>query len=113
MTILLSKIRLAIAIAGMLALTFNSVGCSEKNVHKLLKNERSAPEGPTTVLAVYEAWFGEPDHISVGYSSHDRVVLQKQIEQAKSLGLSGFVVDWYGTRKPFIDSSFSQMQQVA
>jgi hypothetical protein len=97
----------------LIAFAVGMAGCAEKSINKLLKSEARGPEGPTTMLAVYEAWFGEPDHISVGYSSQDRVVLQKQIEQAQSLGLSGFVVDWYGTRKPFIDSSFSQMEQVA
>lgn len=108
-----NPIRITLILAPIVALAVTMAGCAEKNVHKILKGERNAPEGPTTVLAVYEAWFGEPDHMSVGYSSQDRVVLQKQIEQAKSLGVTGFVVDWYGTRKPFIDTSFSQMQQVA
>src|SRR4051794_37415275 len=100
-------------LAMILTATLGMMGCAEKSINKLLKNESRGPDAPTTMLAVYEAWFGEPDHINVGYSSHDRVVLEKQIEQAQSVGLSGFVVDWYGTRKPFIDGSFAQMQQVA
>ena len=38
---------------------------------------------------------------------------KEQIEQAKSLGINGFVVDWYGPKKSFIDTSYSRMQQVA
>jgi hypothetical protein len=65
------------------------------------------------VLAVYEAWFGFPKHISVGYSSHDTAVLDNQIEKAKRMGISGFVIDWYGDREPFIDRSYALMQQAA
>lgn len=65
------------------------------------------------VLAVYEAWFGLPQHISVGYSSHDPVVVRNQIRRAKAMGISGFVVDWYGDRQPFIDQSYALMQKEA
>ena len=49
----------------------------------------------------------------VGYSSHDPDVMRKQIRQAKAMGISGFVVDWYGYREPFIDHSYALMQTVA
>jgi len=68
-----------------------------------------APE----VLAVYEAWFGHPRHISVGYSSHDPAVITRQIKEAKSLGITTFVLDWYGDREPFIDQSYALMQKLA
>ena len=71
-------------------------------------------DGPNPeVLALYEAWFGHPSHISVGYSSHDAAVLTRQIRQAKSMGISAFVVDWYGDREPFIDQSYALMQKTA
>jgi hypothetical protein len=62
---------------------------------------------------LYEAWFGHPRHIAVGYSSHDPAVLTRQIRQAKAMGISAFVVDWYGDREPFIDRSYSLMQNLA
>ena len=65
------------------------------------------------MLAAYMPWFGQPGHIDVGYSSQDRVVLQKQIEQAKRLGISAFVVNWYGQRHAFEDRAYALMQQVA
>ena len=65
------------------------------------------------MLAAYLPWFGQPGHINVGYSSQDRVVLQKQIEQAKQLGIAAFVVNWYGQRHHFEDTAYSLMQQVA
>lgn len=64
-------------------------------------------------LALYEAWFGHPKHISVGYSSQDPAELKNQIRQAQAMGISGFVVDWYGDRQPFIDRSYALMQKIA
>lgn len=65
------------------------------------------------VLAVYEAWFGHPQHIAVGYSSHDPNEISAQIERAQAMGISGFVVDWYGDREPFIDRSYGLVQATA
>lgn len=65
------------------------------------------------IIALYEAWFGFPKHISVGYSSHDPGVIKKQIREAKKAGVTAFVVDWYGDREPFIDRSYALMQQIA
>lgn len=69
----------------------------------------SSPE----VIAVYEAWFGTPKHISVGYTSHDPEVIRNQIRKAKGMGISAFVVDWYGDREPFIDQSYALVQNLA
>ena len=65
------------------------------------------------VIALYEAWFGHPEHISVGYSSQDPAVIKSQIRHAKALGISAFVVDWYGDRQPFIDQSYALIQKLA
>jgi hypothetical protein len=65
------------------------------------------------ILAVYEPWFGHPQHISVGYSSHDPEELRKQIHRAKSMGISAFVVDWYGDRDPFNARTYELLQPIA
>ena len=65
------------------------------------------------MIAVYEAWFGHPRHISVGYSSQDPSVIKSQIHHAQAMGISAFVVDWYGDREPFIDRSYALIQQLA
>lgn len=69
----------------------------------------STPE----TIALYEAWFGHPRHIDVGYSTQDSSTVSSQIKRAKSLGISAFVVDWYGDREPFIDRSYAVMQDQA
>src|SRR4051794_36691464 len=65
------------------------------------------------VIALYEAWFGHPKHMDVGYSSQDPAEITKQIHQAKEQGITAFVVDWYGDREPFIDKSYALIQRMA
>jgi hypothetical protein len=69
--------------------------------------------GEPVILGAYQPWFGKSSHINVGYSSQDRVVIEKQIDKAKQLGISGFVVNWYGARKEFEDKAYTLLQQVA
>lgn len=98
----------------ILSMTLVLPGCAEKSTGKALKALFPGRNGNgPVILAVYEAWFGKGDHIDVGYSSHDPQILNKQIDQAKSMGLYGFVVDWYGTKQPFIDESFALIQQLS
>jgi hypothetical protein len=86
-------------------------GCSGQSKPANLKYPATGPA--PVVLALYEAWFGQPNHIDVGYSSQDSEVLKRQILQAKAMGISGFVVDWYGDRDPFVDKSYAEMQKLA
>src|SRR5690242_5515415 len=95
--------------ALLLFVLFLARSCSGPHQRLKYTATGSSPE----VLAVYEAWFGFPKHISVGYSSHDPAVLDRQIQKAKSMGISAFVIDWYGDREPFIDQSYALMQQAA
>jgi hypothetical protein len=88
-------------------------GCTHPGLRQALRENVPTTEASSQILAVYEPWFGHPSHISVGYSSQDPVVIRKQIEQAKAMGISGFVVDWYGDREPFIDRSYALLQIIA
>lgn len=51
--------------------------------------------------------------MNVGYSTQDPKVLGDQIVKAKNLGIAGFVVNWYGPRKPFEDQSYRLLQTAA
>ncbi len=79
----------------------------------LAQNSFIGESGEPAMIAVYLPWFGRSGHIDVGYSSQDRVVLGKQVEQAKQLGIAGFVVNWYGQHHDFEDKAYSLMQEVA
>jgi len=88
-------------------------GCTHTGLRSSLRESLSAPPAYPRLLAVYEPWFGHPQHIAVGYSSQDPVEIRKQIDEAKTLGISGFVVDWYGDREPFLDRSYALVQSEA
>jgi hypothetical protein len=88
-------------------------GCTQPGIHKDLGQNISSLNTERKVLAVYEPWFGHPSHISVGYSSQDPVEIRKQIDAAKGMGISGFVVDWYGDREPFLDRAYALIQSIA
>lgn len=97
--------------AAMLAIA----GCSKRTDLKqsLQAQNFQGPERLPMVVAAYQPWFGRPGHINVGYSSQDRTVLEKQIQEARSLGISGFVVNWYGQDHHFEDSSYALLQSLA
>jgi hypothetical protein len=86
-------------------------GCSSPSQPVQLKYKAAGPA--PELLAVYEAWFGEPGHISVGYSSHDSDKIGSQIDVARQMGISAFVVDWYGDRDVWVDQSYALVQKLA
>src|SRR5580698_2309343 len=88
-------------------------GCSDAVSGQAAPLKYKAAGNSPQTIALYEAWFGHPQHISVGYSSHDPGVIASQMRRAKSMGISAFVVDWYGDREPFIDKSYALMQETA
>lgn len=102
---------------ALLLLVLGSVaivnGCQKAGMQQTIRQHFQAPQGSPRALAVYMPWFGDGSHLDVGYSSRDPNLLRRQIEQARDMGISGFVVDWNGTRGPFADKNFSILQQVA
>jgi len=88
-------------------------GCTHTQLRPSLRQDVSPAQAYPRLLAVYEPWFGHPQHISVGYSSQDPVQIRKQMDEAKKMGISGFVVDWYGDREPFLDRSYALVQSAA
>ncbi len=97
--------------AALFLLAFES--CTHTGLHRTLRKAEVPAAAPAKLLAVYEPWFGHPQHIDVGYSSQDPVTLRRQIAEARKLGISGFVVDWYGDREPYIDKSYALLQSLA
>ncbi len=106
---MMKAFKIPLAVLGLLLLQ----GCAQTTSRRLLPQNLPLPGASTEILAVYEPWFGHPQHISVGYSSIDPVEIASQIDSAKSQGISGFVVDWYGDREPFLDQSYALIQTTA
>jgi len=88
-------------------------GCSRNHVRRSIDQTVRAVDRSPKVVADYQPWFGDSQHIQVGYSTQDPNVLRRQIQQAKALGIYAFAVDWYGNRNPFLDRSYALLQQVA
>jgi hypothetical protein len=93
--------------------SFIPSACTHANSRNLALKDVPASPGNPKVLADYQPWFGDPDHIDVGYNSQDPNVLRKQIEDARNMGIYAFVVDWYGPRRPFLDRSTMLLQRIA
>jgi len=99
--------------AVLLSCVLLAHGCSGTGPQRTVRLKYRAAGPSPEILAVYEPWFGHPAHISVGYNSHDPAVLHRQMRQAKSMGISGFVVDWYGDRDEFNGKTYALMQPIA
>src|SRR5881227_758102 len=64
---------------------------SKVDVHSLLYS------GATTkIYAHLMVWFGQANHMNVGYSSSDPTVIKDQINDMISRGIDGVIIDWYG-----------------
>ncbi|MGA8441451.1 MAG: hypothetical protein WB714_24740 [Candidatus Sulfotelmatobacter sp.] len=96
-----------------MALFMMASGCTTPGAHRMLQQNAPAPGLYPKLLAVYMPWFGDHTHMDVGYSSQDPAVLRKQIQQARQMGLSAFVVYWYGESNPYSDHNFALLEQVA
>ena len=54
-------------------------------------------QGATTLIyAHFMPWFGQSNHMSVGYNSDDATQVKKQVDDMMSRGIQGAVIDWYG-----------------
>jgi PKD repeat protein len=64
---------------------------SKRDIRTLLYN------GATTgIYAHFMPWFGQPNHINVGYNSADSAQVTMQVTDMLSRGIKGVVIDWYG-----------------
>ena len=97
----------------LLFFAFVQHGCFAPSADAPARLKYRAVGSSPQVIALYEAWFGHPRHISVGYSSQDPDEIVRQIKAAKTMGITAFVVDWYGDREPFIDRAYAEMQKAA
>lgn len=64
---------------------------SKVNVRSMIYAGSSTP-----IYAHLMAWFGQSNHMNVGYASDDPTQVHNQVSDAISRGISGFILDWYG-----------------
>jgi hypothetical protein len=73
---------------------------SKLDVHSLLYSGSR-----TKVYAHLMPWFGDPRHMSVGYNSQDPAQIHRQITDMISRGIEGIIIDWYGSRDQFTNTT--------
>jgi hypothetical protein len=66
------------------------------NVSKVDTRALLYPGATTKIYAHFMAWFGQSSHMDVGYTSSDPAQVKRQVSDALSRGISGFIEDWYG-----------------
>jgi hypothetical protein len=96
---------------SVIAATFVPHSCDHRREYTL-RDISQGNQGPK-VIAAFQPWFGDPDHIRIEYNSNDPAVIHRQIQEAKKLGIYAFAVDWYGERHPFLDRTYALIQQMA
>ncbi|HEX3353041.1 MAG TPA: hypothetical protein VHS34_09485 [Terriglobales bacterium] len=64
---------------------------SKLDIHSLLY-----PAAQTKIFAHLMLWFGQSDHMNIGYSSSDPAQVHRQITDMISRGFDGVVMVWYG-----------------
>lgn len=59
----------------------------------------------TQIYAHFMPWFGDPRHMAVGYNSQDLAQIHRQITDMISRGINGMIIDWYGSRDTFTNTT--------
>ncbi len=66
------------------------------NISKVATRSLLYPNASTKIYAHFMGWFGTANHMNVGYTSDDPTEVNKQVTDALSRDLAGFILDWYG-----------------
>jgi hypothetical protein len=79
---------------------------SKMDIHSLLYS------GTTTkIFAQLLLWFGQSNHMNVGYNSNNAQEVQSQISDMVSRGINGVIVDWYGPNNAIDQATQLVMQE--
>ena len=81
---------------------------SRVDVHNMLY-----PGATTKIYAHMMVWFGQSNHMNVGYSSTDTTQIKNQINDMISRGIDGVIIDWYGPNNSKDQATLSIMAEAA
>jgi hypothetical protein len=79
---------------------------SKVDVHTLLY-----PGATTRIYAHMVLWFGQSNHMNIGYNSTDPTEVASQINDMISRGIDGVILDWYGPGNPLDQAALQIMAQ--
>jgi len=83
------------------------------NVSKLPISSLLYTGSTTKIYATWLGWFGQPNHISVGYISNTPAQVHAQVEDMISRGMQGAIVDWYGVANTTIEAATTLLRNEA
>ena len=81
------------------------------NVSKAPSRSLLYPGSTTNIYAHFMPWFGNANHMNVGYSSADTAQIKKQVNDMISRGIQGLIIDWYGPHFSFEDTVSTRVMQ--
>jgi hypothetical protein len=79
---------------------------SKVDIHTLLY-----PGATTKIYAHMVLWFGQSNHMNIGYNSTDPTEVQSQIDDMVSRGIDGVILDWYGPGNALDQAALQVMTQ--
>src|SRR6202789_4087465 len=71
-------------------------GLGAGNISKLDVHSLLYPGATTKIYAHMVLWFGQSDHMNIGYNETNPAQVQSQIDDMVSRGIDGVIIDWYG-----------------
>jgi len=83
------------------------------SVSKVATKSLLYPGATTKIYAHFMPWFGQSNHINVGYASNDAAQVTKQVDDMISRGLQGMIIDWYGPNHTAEDQTTQLMKTEA
>lgn len=83
------------------------------NVSKLPISSLLYGGATTKIYATWLGWFGQSNHMSVGYISNTAAQVHAQVEDMISRGMSGAIADWYGVPNASIDAATKLLRNEA
>src|SRR5579862_2099790 len=79
---------------------------SKVDVHSLLY-----PGAATKIYAHMVLWFGQSNHMNIGYNSTSPTQVENQINDMISRGIDGVILDWYGPGNSIDQAALQIMAQ--
>jgi hypothetical protein len=67
----------------------------------------------TKIYATWLGWFGQPDHLNVGYISNTASQVHAQVQDMISRGIAGAIAAWYGVANTNIEHATTLLRSEA
>jgi PKD domain-containing protein len=83
------------------------------NVSKLPISSLLYTGSTTKIYATWLGWFGQPDHMNVGYVSDTQAQVHAQVQDMISRGIAGAIADWYGVANASIENATTLLKNEA